>query len=41
MCLSALLRGLALDVWMGDHPACVSADGKHFKHMMVVAVNMA
>jgi len=24
-----------------DHPACVLADGGHFKHMMVVALNMA
>ena len=24
-----------------DHPACVSADGGHFEHMMVVALNMA
>jgi len=23
-----------------DHPACVSADGWHFEHMMVVALNM-
>jgi len=24
-----------------DHLACVSADGGHFEHMMVVALNMA
>ena len=24
-----------------DHPACVSADGGHFEHIMVVALNMA
>jgi len=24
-----------------NHPACVSADGGHFEHMMVVALNMA
>jgi len=24
-----------------DHIACISADGAHFKHMMVVALNMA
>jgi len=24
-----------------DHPACVSADGGHFEHMMVVALYMA
>jgi len=24
-----------------DHPACVSVDGGHFKHIMVVAFNMA
>jgi len=24
-----------------DHPACVSADGGHFEHMMAVALNMA
>jgi len=24
-----------------DHPACVSVDGGHFKHIMVVALNMA
>ena len=23
-----------------DHPACVSADGGHFEHMMVVALNI-
>jgi len=25
----------------GDHPACVSVDGGHFEHIMVVALNMA
>ena len=24
-----------------DHPACVSVDGGHFEHIMVVALNMA
>jgi len=24
-----------------DHPACVSADGEHFEHKMVVALNVA
>jgi len=24
-----------------DHPACVSVDGGHFEHIMVVAFNMA
>jgi len=24
-----------------DHPACVSTDGGHFEHIMVVALNMA
>ena len=24
-----------------DHPACVSVDGAHFEHIMVVALNMA
>ena len=24
-----------------DHPACVSVDGGHFEHIMVVAINMA
>jgi len=24
-----------------NHPACVSADGEHFEHMMVVALNVA
>ena len=24
-----------------DHPACVSADGRHFEHTTVVALNMA
>jgi len=24
-----------------DHPACVSVDGGHFQHIMVVALNMA
>jgi len=23
-----------------DHPACVSVDGGHFEHIMVVALNM-
>jgi len=24
-----------------DHPACVSVDGGHFEHIMVVALNVA
>ena len=24
-----------------DHPACISVDGGHFEHIMVVALNMA
>jgi len=24
-----------------DHPECVSVDGEHFVHIMVVALNMA
>ena len=24
-----------------DHPACVSVDGGHFEHIMVVTLNMA
>jgi len=24
-----------------DHPACVSVDGGHFEHIMVVALNLA
>ena len=24
-----------------DHPACISVDGAHFEHIMVVALNMA
>jgi len=24
-----------------DHPACVSVDGGHFEHIMVIALNMA
>jgi len=24
-----------------DHPACVSADGGHFEHIMVVALKIA
>jgi len=24
-----------------DHPACISADGRHYEHMMVVALNRA
>ena len=24
-----------------DHPACISVDGEHFEHIMVVALNMA